>query len=200
MTNGKCWNTWNSQEMTSLYCNSACKTRKKQHNVRYAESNIMMWYMVLWIIITRLINLNRMLFNLTDNKTCQLTLTIRTGPPCSSPPSPRHPEQPAITLILRMAALTFVCKSTDDYNYGEWLSSSLRFQRPLLKHAAGSVNGTIKIIDCTGPINKTCFQLGAAIRLILIMEKPSSLHCSAFALFSPGASHILWVGFHVELG
>lgn len=63
-----------------------------------------------------------------------------------------------------------------------------------------SVNGTIKIIDCTGPINKACFQLGDVIRLILIMEKPLFLHCSPFALFSPGASHILWVGFHIGLG
>lgn len=61
-----------------------------------------------------------------------------------------------------------------------------------LKHAAGSVNGTIKIIDTTGPINKACLQLfRAEIRLILIMEKPLFLHCSSFALFSPGASHIL---------
>lgn len=99
-----------------------------------------------------------------------------------------------------MATLTFISESIDNYNYGEWLSSSLKFQRLLLKHAAGSVNGTIKIIDCTGPINKACFQLQAAIRLILIMEKPLFLHCSPFALFSSGASHILWVGFHVETG
>lgn len=98
-----------------------------------------------------------------------------------------------------MATLTFISESIDDYNYGEWLSSSLKFQRLLLKHAAGSVNGTIKIIDFTGPINKACFQLGAAIRLILIMEKSLFLHCSPFALFSPGASHILWIGFHVGL-
>ncbi len=99
-----------------------------------------------------------------------------------------------------MATLTFISESIDDYNYGEWLSSSLKFQRLLLKHAAGSVNGTIKIIDFTGPINKACFQLGAVIRLILIMEKPLFLHCSPFALFSPGASHILQVGFHVGMG
>lgn len=61
----------------------------------------------------------------------------------------------------------------------------------LVKHAAGSVNGTIKIIDCTSPINKACSQLEAAIRLILIMEKPLFLYCSPFALFVPGASHIL---------
>ena len=99
-----------------------------------------------------------------------------------------------------MATLTFISKSIDNYNYGEWLCSSLKFQHLLLKHAAGSVNGTIKIIGCTSPINKACLQLGGAIRLILIMEKPLFLHCSPFAPFIPGSSHILWVWFHVGLG
>lgn len=95
-----------------------------------------------------------------------------------------------------MAAPTFINKSIDDYNYTEWLGSSLKFQRPLPKRAAGSANGTIKIIDCTGPINKARFQLGAAIRLILIMEKPLFPHCSPFALSCPNASHMPSVGFH----
>lgn len=68
------------------------------------------------------------------------------------------------------------------------------------EHAAGSVNGTIKIIDSTGPINKACFQFRAAIRLILIMGNPLFLHhCSPFSLFSPGVSHLLSARFHTGL-
>ena len=96
-----------------------------------------------------------------------------------------HSERPAITLILLMATPTFISKSIDNYNYGEWLSPSLKLQRLPLIHAAGSVNGTIKIIDCTSPINKACFQLGAAIRLILVMEKPVFLHCSPLFSLCP---------------
>lgn len=69
--------------------------------------------------------------------------------------NPPHPQWPVITPILLMATLALIHKSTDDYNYGEWLSSSLKFHCLPMEHAAGSVNGTIKIIDTTGPINKT---------------------------------------------
>lgn len=61
-----------------------------------------------------------------------------------------------------MDALTFQSQSIDDYNYAEGLSPSLQLQRLLLKHA-GSLNETIKIIDCKGPINKACLKLKAVI-------------------------------------
>ena len=126
--------------------------------------------------------------------------TIKIEPPRAAHHHCAHSEPPVITLILLMATPTFISKSIDNYNYGEWLSPSLKLQRLPLIHAAGSVNGTIKIIDCTSPINKACFQLRAAIRLILVMEKPLFLHCSPFALFIPGACHILRAGFHIGLG
>lgn len=145
-----------------------------------------------------------MLFNHRETQSCNFTraseplkLNLHKQRIITAPTPLWNPERPAIFLILLTATPTFISKSIDNYNHGEWLSPSLRFQRLLLKRAAGSVNGTIKIIVCTSPINKACFQLRAAIRLILIMEKPWFLHCSPFALFIPGASHILWAGFHV---
>lgn len=108
-------------------------------------------------------------------------------------------ERPAITLIILMDTLTFINGSIDNYNYRKWLSSSLKFQHLLLNYAAGPLKGTIKIIDCTSPINKACPALGATIWLILIMETLLFLHCFSFALFNPADSHVLWAGFYAGL-
>lgn len=110
-------------------------------------------------------------------------------------PSLPH-ERPAITLIVLMDTVTFITESIDNYNYGEWLSSSLKFQHLLLKHS-GSVNGTIMIIDCTSPIKKSCSAAPSGDLINSLMEKPVFLHCSSFALFIPFDGYFLWEGFYV---